>query len=113
VAVVLHTGVASTTAIFHQHALFMSCSYLKCAGKAELWRESCHQGAQGKLNSGDKVAIKVLSSESRKGTKEFLNEPNITHHNLLHGCCLDGGKRYQHLFSISEDLNSKEESSKQ
>lgn len=54
---------------------------------------------QGKLNNGEKVAIKVLSSESRQGTKEFLNElsviSNITHHNLvkLHGCCVDGGQK--------------------
>ncbi|CAN6357001.1 unnamed protein product [Urochloa humidicola] len=53
----------------------------------------------GKLNNGEKVAIKVLSSESRQGTKEFLNElsviSNITHHNLvkLHGCCVDGGQK--------------------
>jgi serine/threonine protein kinase len=54
---------------------------------------------QGKLSNGEKVAIKVLSSESRQGTKEFLNElsviSNITHHNLvkLHGCCVDGGQK--------------------
>ncbi|CAN6338944.1 unnamed protein product [Urochloa humidicola] len=53
----------------------------------------------GKLNNGEKIAIKVLSSESRQGTKEFLNElsviSNITHHNLvkLHGCCVDGGQK--------------------
>ncbi|CAL4891007.1 unnamed protein product [Urochloa decumbens] len=53
----------------------------------------------GKLKNGEKVAIKVLSSESRQGTKEFLNElsviSNITHHNLvkLHGCCVDGGQK--------------------
>ncbi|WVZ91208.1 hypothetical protein U9M48_037411 [Paspalum notatum var. saurae] len=53
----------------------------------------------GKLNNGEKVAIKVLSSESRQGTKEFLNElnviSNITHDNLvkLHGCCVDGGQK--------------------
>ncbi|CAN6329845.1 unnamed protein product [Urochloa humidicola] len=53
----------------------------------------------GKLNNGEKVAIKVLSSESRQGTKEFLNElsviSNITHHNLviLRGCCIDGGQK--------------------
>ncbi|XP_062202391.1 cold-responsive protein kinase 1-like isoform X2 [Phragmites australis] len=52
----------------------------------------------GKKN-GEKVAIKVLSSESRQGTKEFLNElsviSNISHHNLvkLQGCCVDGGQK--------------------
>jgi len=54
---------------------------------------------QGKLNNSEKVAIKVLSSESRQRTKEFLNElsviSNITHYNLvkLHGCCVDGGQK--------------------
>ncbi|KAL6847101.1 hypothetical protein ACP4OV_022954 [Aristida adscensionis] len=53
----------------------------------------------GKLTNGEKVAIKVLSSESRQGTREFLNElsviSNITHHNLvkLRGCCVDGGQK--------------------
>jgi serine/threonine protein kinase len=54
---------------------------------------------QGKLRNGQKVAIKVLSSESRQGTREFLNElsviSNINHHNLvkLHGCCVDGDQK--------------------
>jgi len=53
----------------------------------------------GKLKNGEKVAIKVLSSESRQGRKEFLNElsviSSITHHNLvkLLGCCVDGGQK--------------------
>ncbi|KAG8049234.1 hypothetical protein GUJ93_ZPchr0009g1757 [Zizania palustris] len=53
----------------------------------------------GKLRNGKKVAIKVLSSESRQGTREFLNElsviSNISHHNLvkLHGCCVDGDQK--------------------
>lgn len=53
----------------------------------------------GRLKNGQKVAIKVLSSESKQGTKEFLNElsviSSITHHNLvkLHGCCIDGGQK--------------------
>ncbi|XP_044946919.1 cold-responsive protein kinase 1-like [Hordeum vulgare subsp. vulgare] len=53
----------------------------------------------GKLKNGQKVAIKVLSSESKQGTREFLNElsviSSITHHNLvkLHGCCVDGGQK--------------------
>jgi serine/threonine protein kinase len=54
---------------------------------------------QGKLKNSQKVAIKVLSSESKQGTKEFLNElsviSNITHPNLvkLYGCCVDGGQK--------------------
>ncbi|KAL6623437.1 hypothetical protein ACP70R_033316 [Stipagrostis hirtigluma subsp. patula] len=53
----------------------------------------------GKLKNGERVAIKVLSSESRQGTKEFLNElsviSNITHNNLvkLRGCCIDGEQK--------------------
>uniref|UniRef100_A0A0D9Y1C0 Protein kinase domain-containing protein n=1 Tax=Leersia perrieri TaxID=77586 RepID=A0A0D9Y1C0_9ORYZ len=53
----------------------------------------------GKLRNGQKVAIKVLSSESRQGTREFLNElsviSNIKHYNLvkLHGCCVDGDQK--------------------
>uniref|UniRef100_A0ACD5XMD9 Uncharacterized protein n=1 Tax=Avena sativa TaxID=4498 RepID=A0ACD5XMD9_AVESA len=53
----------------------------------------------GKLKNSQKVAIKVLSSESKQGTKEFLNElsviSNITHPNLvkLYGCCVDGGQK--------------------
>uniref|UniRef100_A0A0E0FE14 Protein kinase domain-containing protein n=1 Tax=Oryza meridionalis TaxID=40149 RepID=A0A0E0FE14_9ORYZ len=53
----------------------------------------------GKFRNGQKVAIKVLSSESRQGTREFLNElsviSNINHHNLvkLHGCCVDGDQK--------------------
>ncbi|TVU49114.1 hypothetical protein EJB05_00406, partial [Eragrostis curvula] len=53
----------------------------------------------GKLKNGEKVAIKVLSSESRQGMKEFLNElgviSNVTHPNLvkLLGCCADGGQK--------------------
>lgn len=53
----------------------------------------------GKLRNGQKVAIKVLSSESRQGTREFLNElsviSNINHHNLvkLHGCCVEGDQK--------------------
>ncbi|KAL5205803.1 hypothetical protein ABZP36_034012 [Zizania latifolia] len=53
----------------------------------------------GKLRNGKKVAIKVLSSESRQGTREFLNElsviSNISHHNLvkLHGCCVEGDQK--------------------
>ncbi|KAG8092915.1 hypothetical protein GUJ93_ZPchr0012g19472 [Zizania palustris] len=53
----------------------------------------------GKLRNGQKVAIKVLSSESRQGAREFLNElnaiSNINHHNLvkLLGCCVDGDQK--------------------
>ncbi|XP_072954725.1 cold-responsive protein kinase 1-like isoform X1 [Typha angustifolia] len=54
---------------------------------------------KGKLKNGKVVAVKVLSSESRQGTREFLNEltviSNIVHENLvqLHGCCVEGTHR--------------------
>lgn len=51
-------------------------------------------------------AIKVLSSESRQGKREFLNEIQaiwgIKHENLvkLYGCCVEGDQRilvYEYL----------------
>ncbi|XP_008804702.1 cold-responsive protein kinase 1 [Phoenix dactylifera] len=54
---------------------------------------------KGKLKDGTVVAIKVLSSESRQGVREFLNEltviSTIVHENLvrLYGCCVEGGER--------------------
>ncbi|KAG8069835.1 hypothetical protein GUJ93_ZPchr0006g46313 [Zizania palustris] len=54
---------------------------------------------QGKLRNGKLVAVKVLSSESRQGVKEFLNElmaiSNISHENLvnLYGYCVEGNQR--------------------
>ncbi|XP_020585384.1 probable leucine-rich repeat receptor-like serine/threonine-protein kinase At3g14840 isoform X2 [Phalaenopsis equestris] len=51
------------------------------------------------LKNGEIVAIKVLSSESRQGVREFLNEltviSNVVHENLvgLIGCCVDGNQR--------------------
>ncbi|XP_039115268.1 LOW QUALITY PROTEIN: cold-responsive protein kinase 1-like [Dioscorea cayenensis subsp. rotundata] len=53
----------------------------------------------GKLADGNKVAIKVLSSESRQGVKEFLTEltviSSIVHDNLvkLYGCCVEANNR--------------------
>ncbi|WOK91708.1 serine/threonine-protein kinase [Canna indica] len=50
---------------------------------------------KGKLKDGAIVAIKVLSSESKQGVKEFFNEikviSSIVHENLvrLHGCCVE------------------------
>ncbi|XP_073107531.1 cold-responsive protein kinase 1 isoform X1 [Elaeis guineensis] len=54
---------------------------------------------KGKLKDGTVVAIKVLSSESRQGVREFLNEltviSSIVHENLvtLYGCCVEGDHR--------------------
>lgn len=54
---------------------------------------------KGRLKNGEIVAIKVLSSESRQGVREFLNEltviSNVVHENLvsLIGCCVDANQR--------------------
>ncbi|KAK8926052.1 putative leucine-rich repeat receptor-like serine/threonine-protein kinase [Platanthera zijinensis] len=53
----------------------------------------------GTLVNGIKVAIKVLSSESTQGAKEFLSEiaaiSDIVHENLvkLYGACIEGDYR--------------------
>ncbi|MQL77150.1 hypothetical protein Taro_009553 [Colocasia esculenta] len=54
---------------------------------------------KGRLRDGTVVAIKVLSSESQQGVREFLSEletiANIVHRNLvkLCGCCVEGNNR--------------------
>ncbi|KAK9057869.1 hypothetical protein SSX86_022708 [Deinandra increscens subsp. villosa] len=51
---------------------------------------------KGKLRDGTVVAVKQLSSYSRQGNREFLNEIGVIsclqHPNLvkLHGCCIEG-----------------------
>lgn len=51
---------------------------------------------QGVLSDGTLVAVKQLSSKSRQGNREFLNEIGmiscLQHPNLvkLHGCCIEG-----------------------
>ena len=51
---------------------------------------------QGLLSDGTTVAVKQLSSGSRQGNREFLNEIGmiscLQHPNLveLHGCCVEG-----------------------
>jgi Protein tyrosine and serine/threonine kinase len=61
------------------------------------------------------VAVKVLSSESRQGVREFLTEltviSDINHENLvrLHGCCVEGIHRilvypYMENNSLSQTL---------
>ncbi|KAJ3692105.1 hypothetical protein LUZ60_012455 [Juncus effusus] len=53
---------------------------------------------KGILSDGTKVAVKQLSSKSRQGNREFLNEAGIIsalrHPNLvrLFGCCIDGNQ---------------------
>ncbi|CAA6669917.1 unnamed protein product [Spirodela intermedia] len=54
---------------------------------------------KGRLRDGRFVAIKVLSSESKQGVREFLSElttlANIVHENLvsLYGCCVESNQR--------------------
>ncbi|XP_030443155.2 probable LRR receptor-like serine/threonine-protein kinase RFK1 isoform X1 [Syzygium oleosum] len=51
---------------------------------------------KGQLNDGTVIAVKQLSSKSRQGNREFLNEIGmiscLQHPNLvkLHGCCIEG-----------------------
>jgi serine/threonine protein kinase len=51
---------------------------------------------QGQLPDGTVIAVKQLSSKSKQGNREFLNEIGIIsclqHPNLvkLHGCCIEG-----------------------
>jgi len=51
---------------------------------------------QGTLRDGTIIAVKQLSSHSRQGNREFLNEIGmiscLQHPNLvkLHGCCMEG-----------------------
>ncbi|XP_049402486.1 cold-responsive protein kinase 1 [Solanum stenotomum] len=54
---------------------------------------------KGRLKSGKMAAIKVLSSESKQGVREFLTEikviSDVDHENLvkLYGCCIEGDHR--------------------
>ncbi|XP_016504108.1 cold-responsive protein kinase 1 [Nicotiana tabacum] len=54
---------------------------------------------KGRLRSGKMAAIKVLSSESKQGVKEFLTEikviSDVEHENLvkLYGCCIEDDHR--------------------
>jgi serine/threonine protein kinase len=58
------------------------------------------------------IAVKVLSAESRQGTREFLTEidviSNVKHPNLVEliGCCVEGDHRilvYEYLENGSLD----------
>lgn len=53
---------------------------------------------QGQLSDGTVIAVKQLSSKSRQGNREFVNEIGIIsclhHPNLvkLYGCCIEGNQ---------------------
>ncbi|KAJ4980919.1 hypothetical protein NE237_031756 [Protea cynaroides] len=67
---------------------------------------------KGILKSGTQVAVKALSTESRQGMNEFLNEirtlTNVRHPNLVEllGCCIQGNNRilvYEYVENNSLD----------
>jgi serine/threonine protein kinase len=67
---------------------------------------------QGTIRNGREVAVKVLSAESRQGTREFLTEidviTNVKHPNLVEliGCCVEANNRilvYEYLQNSSLD----------
>ncbi|KAJ4785173.1 Leucine-rich repeat transmembrane protein kinase [Rhynchospora pubera] len=67
---------------------------------------------KGTLRSGQEVAAKVLSAESKQGIREFLTEidaiTNVKHPNLVEllGCCIQGNSRilvYEYLQNSSLD----------
>jgi serine/threonine protein kinase len=53
---------------------------------------------QGQLPDGTVIAVKQLSSKSKQGNREFVNEigmlSGLQHPNLvkLHGCCVEGNQ---------------------
>ena len=55
-----------------------------------------HFSSQGVLSDGTIIAVKQLSSKSKQGNREFVNEIGmisaLQHPNLvkLHGCCIEG-----------------------
>ncbi|KAG0485349.1 hypothetical protein HPP92_009428 [Vanilla planifolia] len=73
---------------------------LEISGEAiKLAREAFGSVYKGTLKDGTNVAVKVLSSSSNQGAKEFLSEitaiSDIVHENLvkLHGVCIEGNRR--------------------
>ncbi|XP_010242968.1 PREDICTED: putative serine/threonine-protein kinase [Nelumbo nucifera] len=67
---------------------------------------------KGILSNGTQIAVKVLSTESKQGTNEFLTEiqavSNVKHPNLVEliGCCAQGNNRilvYEYVENNSLD----------
>ena len=60
------------------------------------WGEDLSLELQGVLNDGSVIAVKQLSSKSKQGNREFLNEIGmisaLQHPHLvkLYGCCIEG-----------------------
>ena len=59
---------------------------------------ACSNSLQGELSDGTVIAVKQLSSKSRQGNHEFVNEigmiSGLQHPNLvkLYGCCTQGNQ---------------------
>ena len=63
---------------------------------------------QGILSDGTVIAVKQLSSKSRQGSREFVNEigmiSGLQHPNIvrLYGCCIEG----KHLLLVYEYMEN-------
>lgn len=63
---------------------------------------------QGQLSDGTIIAVKQLSSKSKQGNREFVNEIGmisaLQHPNLvkLYGCCVEG----DHLMLVYEYMEN-------